>query len=82
MRRLVAFRQMYLFTLGCRLTHSAYSSRQARRLIAALDPSDFPVLTAHTDIIAGRIAVAERDVFRTGLRNLIAAAERVSWQQH
>ena len=76
------FRQMYLFTLGCSLTHSAYSSRQARTLIAALDPSEFPVLTAHTDIIAGSIAVAERDVFRTGLCNLIAAAERVSSQQH
>jgi phosphosulfolactate phosphohydrolase-like enzyme len=26
--------------------------------------------------------VAERDVFRTGLRNLIAAAERISSQQY
>lgn len=32
------FRQMYLFTLGCCATHAAYNSRQARTIIAALDP--------------------------------------------
>jgi AcrR family transcriptional regulator len=76
------YRQMYLFTLGCATTHTAFSSRQARMLIAALDPSEFPVLTTHTDVIAGSVAVAEPDVFRAGLRNLIAAAERVTSQQH
>ena len=76
------FRQMYLFTLGCSMTHTAYTSRQARSLVAALDPGEFPVLTAHMDIIAGSIAVAEPDVFRTGLRNLIAVAERVLPQPH
>lgn len=35
----------------------------------ALDPDEFPVLTAHhMDVIAG-------NVFRAGLRHLIAAAE-------
>ncbi len=55
-----------------------------RRLvaIAALEPSEFPVLTAHAHIIAGSITVAEQDVFRTGLRNLIVAAEQISSQQH
>jgi hypothetical protein len=55
-----------------------------RRLvaIATLDASDFPVLTAHADIIVGSIAVAERGVFRAGLRNLIAAAERISSPRH
>lgn len=67
------FRQMYLFTLGCSSTHAAYSSREARTIIAALDPDEFPVLTTHIYLIAG--GVAERDVFRAGLRNLIAAAE-------
>jgi AcrR family transcriptional regulator len=76
------YRQMYLFTLGCATTHTAFNSRQARMLIAALDPGEFPVLTTHTDVIAGSVAVAEPDVFRAGLRNLIAAAERVTSQQH
>lgn len=66
------FRQMYLFTLGCSSTHAAYDSRQARAIIAALDPDEFPTLTAHMDVIAG--GIAERDVFLLGLRNLIAAA--------
>lgn len=66
------FRQMYLFTLGCSSTHSTYDSRRARTVIAALDPDEFPVLTTHLDVIAG--SVAERDVFRVGLRNLIAAS--------
>jgi hypothetical protein len=72
------FRQMYLFTLGCSSTHAAYDSRQARAIIAALDPDQFPALTAHMDVIAGSIAgsIAERDVFLLGLRNLIAAAPR------
>jgi AcrR family transcriptional regulator len=67
------FRQMYLFTLGCSSTHAAYSSREARTIIAALDPDEFPVLTTHIHLIAG--GVAERDVFRTGLRSLIVAAQ-------
>ena len=76
------YRQMYLFTLGCASTHTAYDSRQARMLIAAQDPSELPVLTAHMDVIAGSVAIAEREVFRTGLRNLIAAAEQLTSQQH
>src|SRR5262249_28810464 len=76
------YRQMYLFTLGCATTHTAFNSREARMLIAALDPGEFPVLTTHTDVIAGSVAVAEPDVFRAGLRNLIAAAERLTSQLH
>jgi AcrR family transcriptional regulator len=67
------FRQMYLFTLGCSTTHAAYNSRQARTIIAALDPDEFPTLTTHMHLIAG--SIAEHDVFRIGLRNLIDAAE-------
>jgi AcrR family transcriptional regulator len=70
------FRQLYLFTLGCAVTHAAYTSRQARAVVAALDPAEFPVLTGHLDTIAD--ATVERDVFRTGLRALIAAGERLS----
>jgi hypothetical protein len=69
---------MYLFTLGCSSTHAAYDSRQARAIIAALDPDQFPALTAHMDVIAGTIA--ERDVFLLGLRNLIAAAPHTAPQ--
>ena len=72
------FRQMYLFTLGCSTTHAAYNSRQARTIIAALDPDEFPVLSTHINLIAG--SVAEHDVFRIGLHNLIAAAETASDQ--
>jgi AcrR family transcriptional regulator len=72
------FRQMYLFTLGCSSTHAAYDSRQARAIIAALDPDQFPALTAHMDVVAG--STAERDVFLLGLRNLIAAAPHTAPQ--
>jgi AcrR family transcriptional regulator len=69
---LQAIRQMYLFTLGCSVTHASYSARQARPVIAALDPDAFPTLTTHMNaIVAGP---PERDVFTQGLRNLIAAA--------
>jgi hypothetical protein len=44
------------FTLGCSSTHSAYNSRQARTIIAALDPDEFPVLTTHIHLIAGSVA--------------------------
>jgi AcrR family transcriptional regulator len=73
------FRQMYLFTLGCSVTHAAYSARAARAVIAALDPDEFPVLTSQLAVIAD--SVAERDVFRLGLRNLIAAAARPAGDQ-
>jgi AcrR family transcriptional regulator len=66
------FRQMYLFTLGCSVTHAAYSARSARVIIASLDPAEFPVLTGQVNVIAD--GAAERDVFRLGLRNLIAAS--------
>jgi AcrR family transcriptional regulator len=68
------FRQMYLFTLGCSMTHATYAARQARTIIAALDPEEFPVLTTYLNVVVG--SVVERDVFRVGLRNLIAAAVR------
>jgi hypothetical protein len=41
-------------------------------IIAALDPGEFPVLTSQIDVIGD--SVAEREVFRLGLRNLISAA--------
>jgi hypothetical protein len=74
------FRQMYLFALGCSSTHSVYNSPQARTIIAALDPDEFPVLATHIHLIAG--SVAEHDVFRIGLHNLIAAAEQNLTRQH
>jgi AcrR family transcriptional regulator len=68
------FRQMYLFTLGCSMTHAEYTARAARTIIAALDPAEFPTLTSQIAVIAD--SLAERDVFRQGLRNLIAAAAK------
>lgn len=72
------FHQMYLFTLGCSETHASYSySQQTRATIAALDPDKFPVLTAHMNVIVESVT-ERRNIFRAGLRNLIAAAEPVS----
>ena len=53
-------------------THAAYSARTARTIVAALDPGEFPLLTSQIDVIAD--SMAEREVFRLGLRNLITAA--------
>jgi hypothetical protein len=74
-----------------RLVADSRSLTPAAIAAAALDlldkASEFPVRTAHTDIIAKNMAVAERDVFRTGLRNpdrgrgtdFIAAALSGTW---
>jgi AcrR family transcriptional regulator len=70
---LQAIRQLYLFTYGCSSTHATYTARQARSLLAALDPDEFPVLTSNMDVIVS--GAPERDVFTEGLRTLISAAE-------
>jgi hypothetical protein len=70
---LQAIRQLYLFTYGCSSTHATYTARQARSLLAALEPDEFPVLTSNMDVIVG--GAPERDVFTQGLRTLISAAE-------
>jgi hypothetical protein len=53
---------------------SPLTRRAARAVIAALDPDKFPVLTSQMDVIAD--SLAERDVFRLGLRDLITAAAK------
>jgi AcrR family transcriptional regulator len=70
---LQTIRQLYLFTYGCSATHATYTARQARSVLAALDPDEFPVLTSNMDVIVTR--TSERDVFTRGLRTLISAAE-------
>lgn len=69
---LQTIRQLYLFTYGCSSTHAAYTARQARSLLAALEPDEFPVLASNIDVIVS--STAERDVFTQGLRTLISAA--------
>jgi AcrR family transcriptional regulator len=70
---LQAIRQLYLFTYGCSSTHATYTARQARSVLAVLEPDEFPVLTGNMDLIVS--AAPERDVFTQGLRTLISAAE-------
>lgn len=66
-------RQLYLFTYGCSSTHATYTARQVRSLVAALDPEEFPALSANMEVIVH--GTPERDVFTQGLRTLIAAAQ-------
>lgn len=70
---LQTIRQLYLFTYGCSSTHAAYTARQARRVLAALEPDEFPALAGNLDVIVS--GPPERDVFTQGLRSLISAAD-------
>jgi AcrR family transcriptional regulator len=69
---LQAIRQLYLFTYGCGSTHAGYAARQARSLLAALEPDEFPALAGNINVIVS--GPPERDVFTHGLRTLISAA--------
>lgn len=48
---IVAYRQMYLYTLGCAVfvdhQNPAAAVRRTRTPLAALDPAEFPALTGH-----------------------------------
>jgi AcrR family transcriptional regulator len=68
-----AIRQLYLFTYGCSSTHAAYTAGQARSVLAALEPDEFPALASNVDVIVR--GTPERDVFTQGLRALISAAQ-------
>lgn len=72
-----AYRQMYLFTLGAAnfVDHRDAKSAQqrTRSSLAALDPSEFPVLTGNLNVVVD--AVVSHEVFYTGLRHLVAATD-------
>ncbi|MFD7323926.1 TetR/AcrR family transcriptional regulator [Streptomyces sp. NPDC059875] len=74
---IVAYRQMYLFTLGSAafVDHldPAGAVQRTRTALAALPPDDFPVLTGKMNTILE--AVVDHDVFHDGLRRLIVSAE-------
>jgi AcrR family transcriptional regulator len=72
-----AYRQMYLFTLGCSVfvdhSDAALAARRVRVALAGLDRDEFPALTHDVDrIVTG---VGDPEVFRDGLRALIAATQ-------
>src|SRR5262249_15607283 len=74
---ITAYRQMYLFTLGCAVfvdhQHPAAAVQRTRAALAALDPAAFPALTGHLDTILH--AVVDHQVYLEGLRRLIRAAD-------
>ena len=74
---IAAYRRMYLLTLG----HAAFVDHRdphralaaTRLALAALEPSDFPALTAlQAEVLA---AVVDHDVYYTALRQLILATQ-------
>jgi AcrR family transcriptional regulator len=72
-----AYRQMYLLTLGAAsfVNHNdpQAAQRATRAALAALDPNRFPTLTGHLNTILP--AVVDHEVYRRGLRAMIAAAD-------
>ncbi|GAA2923878.1 hypothetical protein GCM10020221_19870 [Streptomyces thioluteus] len=73
---IVAYRRMYLLTLGSAsfVDHRAPDAARAvtRTALAALDPDEFPVLTGHFGAILP--AVTDHEVYYGALRQLIRAA--------
>jgi hypothetical protein len=73
---IVAYRQMYLYTLGSAVfvdhQNPAAAVRRTRTALAALDPAEFPALTGHLETVLE--AVVDHEVYRDGLRRLIRAA--------
>ncbi|MFJ6725326.1 TetR/AcrR family transcriptional regulator [Streptomyces sp. NPDC091281] len=74
---IAAYRRMYLLTLGSAgfVDHRDPSAARAavRTALAALDPADFPALTAHLATVVP--AITDHEVYRGALRQLIAAAD-------
>lgn len=74
---IVTYRRLYLLTLGSAsfVDHrDPESARGAtRRALAALDPEEFPALTAHVSTVLP--AVVDHEVFHGALRQLIHAAD-------
>ena len=71
-----AYRQMYLFTLGCSVfvdhTDTARAARLVRTALAGLDHEDYPALTSDVEVIVA--GTSDHAVFYQGLRHLIDAA--------
>ncbi|MEV6768687.1 hypothetical protein AB0N05_08620 [Nocardia sp. NPDC051030] len=70
-----AYREMYLYTLGCAALVEQRDPKavrlRARSALAALDPDEHPLLAAHLDDIT--TVLAGDGVYRDGLRRLIAS---------
>lgn len=74
-------RGLYMFTVGCALTQSGYDSVGGRASLEGLDPATTPVLAGHAELIDE--AYSGREVFLSGIRVLIAAADpdrRKAWK--
>ncbi|MFB8006967.1 TetR/AcrR family transcriptional regulator C-terminal domain-containing protein [Nocardia sp. NPDC056000] len=74
-RALQAYREMYLFTLGCAamVEHRDTKAVQlrTRSTLAALDPDEYPLLSGHLNEVAE--AIVDVEPFHDGLRRLIAS---------
>ncbi|MGW4247029.1 TetR/AcrR family transcriptional regulator C-terminal domain-containing protein [Nocardia sp. NPDC004722] len=73
------YRELYLYTLGCAglVEHRDRKPGhlRTRATLAGLDPDQYPVLATHLDIISELFT--GDDVFRDGLRRLIASWARL-----
>ncbi|WP_458689772.1 TetR/AcrR family transcriptional regulator C-terminal domain-containing protein [Nocardia tengchongensis] len=69
----VAYRELYLYTLGCaglvEFRDRKPTQLRTRAALAALDPDEFPVMATHLDTMSGLLTSDE--VFHDGLRRLI-----------
>ncbi|WP_067813525.1 TetR/AcrR family transcriptional regulator C-terminal domain-containing protein [Nocardia inohanensis] len=72
---LLAYREMYLYTLGCAALIEHRDRKtvrlRTRSALAALDPEEFPVLGTHLETVA-QLTVSD-DIFCDGLRRLITS---------
>ncbi|WP_330179570.1 hypothetical protein OHB26_24340 [Nocardia sp. NBC_01503] len=68
-----AYREMYLYTLGCAALVEHWDAKEVnsrtRASLAALDPEEFPLLSGHFDEVTALITADAP--FRDGLRRLI-----------
>ncbi|WP_421106125.1 TetR/AcrR family transcriptional regulator [Streptomyces sp. NEAU-S77] len=66
------YRRLYLLTLGAVAFVDQRALASARTSLAALDPEEFPVLTAQRDVVLS--AMTDHGVYYDALRQLIRAA--------
>ena len=64
-------RLLYMFTVGCALTHDSYDQVGGRAVLADLDPAATPALAAQAPLID--VELTHREVFDGGLAVLVAA---------
>ena len=66
-------RCLYMFTVGCALTHTTYDTSRGEDVLGGLDPQQTPVLARERRPLLQDLPTLA--VFHDGLRTLIAAAD-------